>query len=545
MTHTARSTGSTRHGRTRRDVLRGSLLLGAALPSVALWSEGARAQSSDLDITSRAVFDQLDMSFNGGNGWKEETNDKDSSGLSGKLAWGQAYSLQAYVLMYQTYKDTYYLDKIIDHVDHVLANRDSERGVVDYQGKSHPAWRADHHYTTGAVVVPDASGRPALEVRTAMAYADEAIAVITAGSTPGTFGLDVTHHFYGRTTSYQNLSLDPTSSNYAVDRVLRGFRTEKPQRVQVTVKDVREGPRGADALVPGAYPLVSKPYVFEVHTGQIVLPMVEFARIVLSDPRLAANPLYNSRAKAYVRAVELAVAVHDPEWRENEQGEGYYVSLPGAPTWWAGTDNPINHFLALGRAVLQLGVVTRKRTYIDRAVKMARLLRNDLHQDAGGAYVWAYWWSQGAAYNGWDIDAPKSEYRPWLPGNPVAEDTSHSQIDVNFALDAFRYGSIIRGDTGPIFTGHDMARFAATFTNNIAVTSGDGLLTVHKYIDGTGDTGLVAYERQSAAWADLTPWDSSILTHLRGMLSRQALDPLPSTLYCVARLNHAAKQLPR
>lgn len=529
----------------RRALLRGSLSagavgLGASWIGAFAAAGGAWATTGAPDPTRREAFDLLDQSFNNGDGWKRETNDKDSSGLSGKLAWGEAYVLQAYALMYERYRDPRYLDKMVDHIDHVLANRDSERGVTDYQGHSHPAWRADHHYTTGKVAVPDEDGRPALEVRTAMAYADDAVATVSAGSSPGTFRLDVTHHFYARTTTYDGLTMDPRSPDYAVDRVLRGFRSETPARVQVTVKDLRQGATGPVNLALGEHPLVSPPYVFEAHTGQIVLPLVLFARMVHADPRLYANARYRQRAAAYVRAAEEAVAVHDAQWRENDEGEGYYVTLPGSPAWWAGTDTPVNQFLALGRAMAQLAAITRAPILLDRVGKMARLLRNDLRVDAGGAYVWSYWWSKGAVYRGWDIDAPASEYRPWLPGNPSAEDTSHGQIDMNFALEVFRDSALYRGT--PVFTGEDMSRFAATFTRNVAATTPDGLPTVNRNVDGTGGTGLKAYESQSAAWAGLTPWDGAVLAHLRNLFLQTEFDLTPSLLYCVARLNHASRR---
>lgn len=552
--------GSAHHGvsrpaATRRALLRGVVAASAATVGVsanhAPVADAAEATAGTADTTpaalagddatTREVFDRLDRTFNDGDGWKYETNDKDSSGRSGKLAWGEAYVLSAYELMYRTYRDTYYLDKLVDHADHVLANRDSARGVTDFAGHSQPAWRADHHYTIGTVALPDHDGRPAIQVRTALAYADEAVAIVSTGTRAGTFRLDVRHDFYGRTTTYDNLVLDPDSPDYAVERVRTGFRTEGPDRTLVTVKELRDHPTATQSPRPGTHRLHSPPYIFEVHTGQIVQPMVAFARIVSSEPELHSNPRYRDRAEVYLDAAEQAVAVHDPEWRENEHGEGYYVSLPNAPVWWAGMDNPINHFLALGRAVIQLAAATGDPRYADRAEKMGRTLRNDLRLDANGGYVWPYWWSKGAAYNGWDIDNPRSQYRPWYPANTVAEDTSHAQIDVNYALEMFRDLPALHGSGKPVFSGADMRRLARTFTHNVATTF-DGAPTVHRYVDGTGPTGLQAYERQAGAWADLTPWDEAILEHLRRVFSHQNFSTGASMLYCVARLNHAARK---
>lgn len=540
----AYGTGTT----SRRLFLRGAAGLSAGTagaiagwPSVLSWgSDISGTQPTGLDHITRDAFDQLDLSFNDGDGYKYETNDKDSSGLSGKLAWGEAYSLQAYALMYLTYRDTYYLDKMVDHIEHVLASRDSERGVTDHAGASHPAWRADHHYTVGYVTLPDTLGRPVFQVRTALAYADAASVTVAPGSAAGTFRLDVHNAQYGRITRHDNLNPDPASPDYAVSRVLNGFRRESPERVLVTLKDLRQPGSETGDIAPGEYAMVSEPYIFEVHTGQIALPLVLFARMVRTDPNLSSVPLYMDRAQQYLAAAEEAVAVHDPEWRETDLGEGYYVTLPDAPVWHAGMDNPINHFLSLGRAVVHLAAATGDPVYADRASKMARTLHGSLSIDSGGAYVWPYWWPKGAAYRGWDVDAPLSEYRPWYPPNQSIEDTSHGQIDMNFALDVFREARILSGRGRPVFIGEDMERFAATLTRNIAARTDGGDPTVHRYVDGSGPTGLEAYERMSIAWADLASWDQAVLDNSADISAERELASLPSTLYCVARLNHAA-----
>lgn len=66
---------------------------------------------------------------------------KDCDNESGYLAFREAYLLQAYLLMYETYRDTVYLDKFVQHADCVLNMRDNIRQVADYRGLSLPAWR--------------------------------------------------------------------------------------------------------------------------------------------------------------------------------------------------------------------------------------------------------------------------------------------------------------------------------------------------------------------------------------------------------------------
>lgn len=283
----------------------------------------------------------------------------------------------------------------------------------------------------------------------------------------------------------------------------------------------------------------SAPYIYEAHTGQIVQPMVLFAKLVRNDSDLRSNSTYAQRAEEYLAAAADAIAVHDPEWRETAEGSGYYVTLPDAPVWHAGMDNPLNHFLALGRAIVQMAIVTGDRHYVDRATSLGWTLRESL-VPAGSGYVWPYWRQQGDAYNGWDIDSPRSEYRPWYPPNQVMEDTSHAQIDVNFAIEYHRGLRSFRPGRRPPFSRAQLRGLAATYTDKVAATGDDGAPSVFRFVDGTGATGMPAYERQSTAWASLTPWGQGVLDHTSDLINSGVLDHQPSSLYCLAHVIYAS-----
>lgn len=92
-----------------------------------------------LADTPRERYDAADMSVNGGNGYKDYNNE------TATLAWGESYIMMSYVSAYESTGDTYYLDKLADHADHVLLNRDDERGVTDYRGVSGACWRNLHY----------------------------------------------------------------------------------------------------------------------------------------------------------------------------------------------------------------------------------------------------------------------------------------------------------------------------------------------------------------------------------------------------------------
>lgn len=95
----------------------------------------AFAETPPFQSGTREFFDTVDLAFNDGEGIADDTNEW------GRLSWLESNILISYVLMYRAHRDPYYLDKFLSHGDRVLANRDSERGVTDYLGRSLPAWR--------------------------------------------------------------------------------------------------------------------------------------------------------------------------------------------------------------------------------------------------------------------------------------------------------------------------------------------------------------------------------------------------------------------
>ncbi|GAB2644126.1 hypothetical protein [Kribbella swartbergensis] len=235
----------------RRDFLRVSGA--AAIAGSALTATPAFA--AEIDYTARKTFDDWDRLFQqGGPGQPDQPNDNtNADGRSGMLAWSQSYVLLGLVRMYETYRDTYYLDRLIDNVDQVLAVRDSARGVTDYRGLSLPAWRADHPYTTGYTTLADSNGRSVLELRQALPYAEDTTVTVTAGSTPDAFTVRLVNRQVNRTVTLTDLTMDPASPDYAVNRIY----TAAPGPLRLTARDVSGGAR----LMPvtGSFPMLTKP----------------------------------------------------------------------------------------------------------------------------------------------------------------------------------------------------------------------------------------------------------------------------------------------
>lgn len=522
--------GSTRRQFLRRSGLAAVAAGGLAAP-VGTAASAAGAVNGAVDYTARDTFDIADLAFHDGEGHGRPDHHNEAGGL----AWVQAYYLAGYVRMYLAHRDTYYLDRLVTNIDQVLSVRDSAREVTDYRGLSLPAWRTKNPYTVGVVALADAAGRPALEVRSARAYADTATVTVAVGSRAGTFQLTVHSGQYGYTQTFDNLTMDPASPDYAVRRLYDSYHT----LLMVTARDLRETPAAAGDPAAGQFPLASAPAIYGVHTGMITYPMASFVRIVLETPPLAANPRYRSKARGYLTAVEAAVAVHDAEWRENDRGEGYYQWLKGMPVPYDGTEQPLNQSHALGLTMAELAAATGMRRYRDRVAMMARGFANQLTVDGDDAYVWRYWPTSSPVYQGYPkTGSPETDisiYSPEYGGAKQMEDISHAAISVEFAWRAFR--------DGLGFTGHDMARLAHTFTRNVAGSDAAGVPTAALRVDGSGGAAVMSSAVQVGRWMPLAWWDRAVFDHTLAIFHahQPALD-LGSRLLGVANLNWFARR---
>jgi hypothetical protein len=219
-------------------------------------------------------------------------------------------------------------------------------------------------------------------------------------------------------------------------------------------------------------------------------------------------PRYREMADRTIAAAEELFEVLEADWRENADGEGWYEVEKGAPVWMDGCDEPHNHFLAVGAAMIHLAAVSDNPLWRDRVEKMARTLKNDMrHVPDGDLYVWPYWWSKGKVYGGWSPEDQVSRNTPGMTPRQNMEDFSHGSIDVNFAWRCHQ--------DGIVFTRQDLARIANTFLKNIVRRTDDGQLTFADRVDGVGTAGR--YNLQGPAWPLLAEFRPEILDVFREM----------------------------
>lgn len=512
----------------------GAALLAAAVPGT------AGAATSGRDFTARSTFDALDRGYHGGNGRKDALNE-----TRGALAWDEAYVLQAYVLMLEAHRNTHYADKLVDHIDHVLATRDSVRGVHAFPGRSMPVWRSTAPYNVGETVLLGDDGRPLLRLRCAGGSA-EAVTVTVTRTSPDTFDLDARR---GATSAqdrppeltamlgsgwgqgfasappaqtYLGLHLDPDRDSFAVQRVNDAF-TESSLRL--TAQAVAGAPR--DGLPrPGGYRFTSLPYVHPVHTGMIVWPMARFARLALRNRYLAR---YRPKARGYLAAARAALQSHDVELRHDPDTQrSWYAAGVGSPFLLDGSDQPLNYTAAMGRAWREVALTTGDRARQELARALTRTVVQDLRPTDTGGLSWGYYRSDGTSYSGWSPADGVSQNSPSYAGGRFAEDLSHGHLEVDLLARA-RQLADLEDPTA-------LDGLATTFTSQLTGRDAAGRPLVRARVDGTG-TASRAQSGMVAGWLGVAGRDPSVVSFVQDVFAD--LDPAPGalSLYGCAYLN--------
>lgn len=433
---------------------------------------------------------------------------------NGFWTWYQSAVMRTYPMAYRKWGEPKYLDKLIVDADLLLSERDSVRGVQDWRGLSLPAWRHAYDYTAGSTTttgdVLDTAGQPLLRLRIGVTGPRDrrrGTATITADATPGRFTIVGVRHS-GETTTFANLTMDPTSPDYVVTRLYWA----DPNVNRLTALDLRDTPTAGHQPAPGDYTMTADYTYGLVDTALLVQPLADFANTVLTDYRLRRSVMsrrragealmtYADKADEYISAAEDALAIHDGTWRDNSQGEGWYVIPPEHPSVWAGSDMPHNQNLAMAKAYLQLADATGNSAYLDRSEMLYRRFKNDLTSEdlpgATTAFVWYYNHPEGLFFNGWTRDDHISNRIPYSNGHKAIEDTSHSTIDIAAVVLAAKHGLI--------FNAGDMQRFARTFNEKIVSITAAGDIRIWSNVNGTGTLG--GQDNVAGPWARLQPWN--------------------------------------
>jgi hypothetical protein len=247
--------------------------------------------------------------------------------------------------------------------------------------------------------------------------------------------------------------------------------------------------------------------VFAVHTGMIVYPMVDFLDLTRDLSQFDAH-----RSSILASATE-ALAFHDRQWRNGPgEGEGHYIALDQED----GLDGkvlPGNRLSSMGRAHWVCWKVTGQTAHRDRALGIARYIKNRLTPSPDGAYYWSY----------------------WLPENPVTapatresvegEDTSHGGLTASLP--------ILLSREEAVFGKEDRRRFAQTVLQGFG-RLGDGVLMG----DVTGNPASSPnYVWGTARWLELSDADPEVAERILPFFPKYVATPYPLDLaFLIGRL---------
>jgi hypothetical protein len=91
--------------------------------------------STVLSVSARWGFEDAYDNVEGGAWYIGEHNE------TALLAWGESYVMSSLAAMYRATNHPMYLERLAEHIDAVLAQRDDARGVTDWRGMSNACWR--------------------------------------------------------------------------------------------------------------------------------------------------------------------------------------------------------------------------------------------------------------------------------------------------------------------------------------------------------------------------------------------------------------------
>lgn len=381
---------------------------------------------------------------------------------SGSLGWGESYVLESYLRLYRVTGDVEWLRRVAKHADVVLANatpgRDGRLG-----------WRTAYYSVALATLTPQGAAEPTLQLDAERIYDIKRAQAVTG------------HRYRLVCRRPGRLQVIDTSAPEAL-----------PAEVECSTEHDFEVAPGielrCDALPqPGMAWLLATtkaaPLEYVVHDGMVLQPISAFCRIVLAD-----RPRFPELVPAATRYLDLMerelVGKWEVWWRDFSPRTGAYLAQDDPAQRFPGIVLPHNQYTALGRAIVNLYLTTKKPLYLDRLTKMANFLKDQV-RPVGDHYEWNYW----------DPGRPADE-----PGKrmQVTEDTSHANINVGFMLDC--------AAAGVVFTGDDVKRLQATLRAMRGTDAGRPTIGDRVGSAKGDNSGVLDWLRLAAGDDELTDW---------------------------------------
>lgn len=237
-------------------------------------------------------------------------------------------------------------------------------------------------------------------------------------------------------------------------------------------------------------------YIYPVHTGMIILPILRFVDVVNKNDITK----YRDVATKYLNESGRALAIHNQPnmWMDISKSEGFYYGHP----YGAGIVSEANKIGIPNRIFAYLAAcglydkLTGGKIYTERIEKSLRYFKNSLvkYDKEYDSYYWSYWDDHNA--------------QNW-------EDISHAALTV--------YGIfILHEEAGfEVFDDNEMNKFKNII---FKIVDNEEPPKVRKYIHQKSDERYSFYtpkESQyyftSLRWSFLSVYDKNVLEHLRGI----------------------------
>jgi hypothetical protein len=430
-------------------------------------------------------YTKFDREQNGGKGQSESPD-------SGHLGWSESGCLDAYIKLYESTGDEKWLRKMTSHFDRMLRTRQ------DHFEDGSPTW-VTPTYSVALVHTGKMHNRGTAQITPV----EDRVWTIRGGASigDGRWILEVKDgggfvvHDYG------------TRRQAAKGKFRSGADIPffSPFKISIAGKPM-PGDRFWVQMFEG------EPLEYIVHQGMFLYPMSRFIETVLKNRDLKAK--YGEKAGKYLKFIAEEIAdKHERDWVDTSRSTGGYRFSPWMTERFPNRIMPHNQYLALGRAYLMLGNVSRKRLFADRTERMARNFKKHLRK-TGNAYTWYYW--------------------DWLeagdPGNSNVEDTSHGQIDIGFVVDACR--------RGVVFTPGDLKRFGRTLLDQMWNGSLEDPVIGGHVDRKEGDAKPVR------DWIDLCQWTPDVWDVMFASFCKQGqpVSHIPSILQGWSRFHEGRKK---
>ena len=420
-------------------------------------SAGSAPGQIDVDKLNEA-YKAFDMARNDGKGHSDSAN-------SGSLGWGEGSVIQSYAQMWEATEDTYWLGKISEHFQRIMASASDPDGdgFLSWNTKGYScavAWAERLHN------VSEANIEPARQKNTTGKQA--------AKCTGHTYLIE----FHAGPEQFRILDWD--TRQVVVENVAYKDGAAIGQIEPFQFKISGRPLQGDRFMVRTVAP---EPIEFTVHQGMFVYPVALFIEVVKTRPELQER--FGADAEKFLTFINKHVfEKNERDWLEMGELGGGYRFEPKLTDRYPNRIMPHNQFAALARAWLVLKDLDGVHPLMaQRAEQMVRYFHRhlELHEESD-SYRWHYW--------------------DWIeygqPGHSSYEDTSHAGLSMSLAVVAAR--------RGVIFTEVDMKRIANTWLKVMWNQDQDNPLMASR-VDGSQPH---KFSPLSARWSELSEWNRQV-----------------------------------